>query len=276
MALKDTLDWARKEWGILARGGEMSAADRVRWLRQWVPMGARTVGYGTVSLTLGPLTRDHGASLWAMKEWSRACTQGLKIDAVAFGGGNVPPGGLLYASNHQSLLDVLVLGSTLPGDFKWAAKRSLMNIPFLGWHLRLAGHVPVDRHSGKRAAAEVIHRFEEVMRAGKPLLVFPEGTRSEDGEVKEFKNGGFYAAVRAERPVVPVALDGAAELMKKGAVDTGSYDGPMRRVVVMIGAPIAPRTEGTEKARVEALRDRVREAVVALHAEARSRRLSEG
>lgn len=268
MALRDTIEWARNEWGILSKGGGMSLPERARWLRQWVPMGVRTVGYGTVSLTLGPLTPDHAASQWAMKQWSRACMDGLKIDAVCRGGEDVPSGGFMYASNHQSLLDVLVLGATLPGDFKWAAKRSLMKIPFLGWHLRLAGHVPVDRDGGKRAAAEVIKRFEEVLRAGKPLLVFPEGTRSEDGVVKDFKTGGFYAAVRAGAPVVPVALDGAAELMRKGAVDTGDWQTSQRRVAVRIGKPIHPPKEGTERARVDALRDEVREAVLELHRQA--------
>jgi 1-acyl-sn-glycerol-3-phosphate acyltransferase len=273
MALRDTLNWARTEWGILAKGGQMSVGDRVRWLQQWVPMGARTIGYGTVSLTLGPLTPDHAASLWAMKQWSRACMKGLKIAAEIHGELDVPDGGFMFASNHQSLLDVLVLGGTLPGDFKWAAKRSLMKIPFLGWHLQLAGHVPVDRSQGKRAAVEVIKRFEDVMRAGKPLLVFPEGTRSEDGEIKDFKTGGFHAAVRAGKPVVPVALDGAADLMRKGSVDTGTYDGPDRRVVVMVGKPIAIPSTGNEKARVETLRDETRTAVVELHRRARTLRL---
>ncbi|MBM4357385.1 MAG: 1-acyl-sn-glycerol-3-phosphate acyltransferase [Deltaproteobacteria bacterium] len=254
----------------------MSLADRARWLRQWVPMGARTIGYGTVSLTLGPLTRDHDASLWAMKQWSRACMKGVKIAAELHGDVDVPQDGFLFASNHQSLLDVLVLGGTLPGDFKWAAKRSLMKIPFLGWHLQLAGHVPVDRSQGKRSAVEVIQRFEEVMRQGKPLLVFPEGTRSEDGEVKDFKTGGFHAAVRAGKPVVPVALDGAAELMKKGSVDTGSYDGPDRRVVVMLGKALHARTDCPERERVDELRNRTREAVVELHRRARALRLGEG
>jgi 1-acyl-sn-glycerol-3-phosphate acyltransferase len=181
----------------------------------------------------------------------------------ASGAENVPPGAFVYCSNHQSIVDILVLGGVLPGDLKWAAKRSLMNIPFLGWHLRLGGHVPVDRRSGARAAAEVISKFEEVLRRGKPLLVFPEGTRSEDGLVRPFKNGSFYAAVRAQVPVVPVALDGTYVLMKKGALDTG--EGQIRRVFVQIGAPLYPRTEGREITRVIDLRDRTHAAVSELH-----------
>jgi 1-acyl-sn-glycerol-3-phosphate acyltransferase len=153
----------------------------------------------------------------------------------------------------------------LQGDFKWAAKRELMKIPFLGWHLRVAGHVPVDRQAGKRTAAQVIERFEEVLKEGKPLLVFPEGTRSEDGIIRPFKNGGFYAAVRAGVPVVPVALEGTHQLMKKGALDTG--DGTMRKVLVRVGQPIYPTAEGREGPRVNELRERTFAKVRVLHAE---------
>lgn len=231
------------------------------WLatRQWVPFAVRTMAYGTVSLTLGPLTPQRSASLWAMRRWCQSSARGLDIDVEVGGIENVPPGVFVYCSNHQSLLDILALGAVLPGDFKWAAKRSLMKIPFLGWHLQLAGHVPVDRTVGSRAAADAIARFEQVLKDGKPLLVFPEGTRSEDGVLRSFKNGGFYAAVRAGVPVVPVAIHGTHLLMRKGAIDTG--DGTLRRVRVRIGAPLTVRPDGREGARVNDLRVRAHAAV---------------
>jgi 1-acyl-sn-glycerol-3-phosphate acyltransferase len=243
----------------------MDLNSAVRAARQWVPFASRTIAYGTVSLTLGPLTRDRSASLWAMRRWSQSSALALSIDVEASGIELAPEAPFIYCSNHQSILDILVLGSVLPGDFKWAAKRSLLNIPFLGWHLKLAGHVPVDRQAGTRSAAQVIARFEQVLKGGKPLLVFPEGTRSEDGIIRSFKNGGFYAAVRAGVPVVPVALEGTHRLMKKGALDTG--DGRMRKVLVRVGAPLSPKREGRETARVNELRERTFAAVRALHAE---------
>lgn len=237
----------------------MDLHEGIRAVRQWVPFTSRTIAYGTVSLLLGPLTKDRRASLWAMRNWCKSSARGLDIEVIGSGMENVPKEPFVYASNHQSLLDVLVLGSVLPCDYKWAAKRSLMKIPFLGWHLQLAGHVPVDRGQGSRAAAEVIGRFETVLKEGKPLLVFPEGTRSEDGLLRPFKNGGFYAAVRAGVPVVPVTLEGTHRLMKKGALDTG--DGTMRKVYVKIGAPLMAKTEGKEGARVNDLRVRTHAAV---------------
>lgn len=242
----------------------MDLHSAIRAARQWVPFSARTAGYGLVSLTLGPLTRDHAASLWAMRKWCQSSARGLHISVDATGLENVPEGAFVYCSNHQSVLDILVLGAVLPGDYKWAAKRELLRIPFLGWHLSLAGHVPVDRGAGARQAAQVVARFEEVLRRGKPLLVFPEGTRSEDGIVRAFKTGGFYAAVRAGVPVVPVALEGTHRLMKKGAIDTG--DGTMRIVRVRVGSPIEPGREGREGERVNKLRDQTHAEVLRLHA----------
>jgi 1-acyl-sn-glycerol-3-phosphate acyltransferase len=157
MGLKNTVEWARNEWGIFRKGGEMGWGQRGRWLQQWVPFGTRTVGWSAVSLGIGPLTKG-AASTWAAKKWSQSSAKGLRIYIEASGGENVPDGGFVYASNHESLIDILVLGAALPGDFKWAAKRSVMNIPFLGWHLRLAGHVPVDRNKGKSAALAVMDR----------------------------------------------------------------------------------------------------------------------
>ncbi len=264
MGLKNTVDWARTEWGIFRKGGEMGWGQRGRWLRQWVPFGTRTVGWAAVSLTVGPLTKGK-ASTWAAKKWSQSSAAGLHIYIDATGQQNVPEGGFVYASNHESLVDILVLGAALPGDFKWAAKRTVMNIPFLGWHLRLAGHVPVDRNKGKDAAVAVTEAFESVLRDENPLLVFPEGTRTADGKLKTFKNGAFQAAVLTGKPVVPVALCGTFSLMSRDEVDTGgSKSRDDRLVTVQIGQPLYPNLDLEEPEAVADLRDRSRAAIVGM------------
>lgn len=238
-------------------------------VRQWVPFVARTVGYGFVSCFVGPFTRDHWVSLWAMRRWCIASAAGLDIHIDVDGLENVPAdGSYVYCSNHQSLVDILVLGAVLPGDYKWAAKRSLMRIPFLGWHLRLAGHVPVDRGGGGKAAEQVIERFTEVLKNGKPLLIFPEGTRTLDGELRDFKVGAFRAAVRGDAPVVPVALDGTFSMMSPGEVSAGEED---TRVRVRIGAPIPVPASGEEADKIEALRETTRAAIESMFAQVRAR-----
>jgi len=210
-----------------------------------------------MSLALGPLTKDRRASLAAMQGWCKSSTRGLDIDVRVSGVENVPTSGaFVYCSNHQSIVDIIVLGSVLPHDYKWAAKRSLMKIPFLGWHLKLAGHVPVDRGGGPIVAGQVIARFQRVLADGKPLLVFPEGTRSDDGSLKPFKLGSFYAAARSGVPIVPVVVDGTFKLMKKGAFDTGDVED--LQVHVSIGKPVPVIRKATERETVESLRDRTR------------------
>lgn len=257
MRLKETLTWARAEWGIIREGRRMDWRARRRWLSQWVPFGARTVGWAIVSLTAGPLTGGT-ASTWAARKWSRASARGLRIEIRVSGHENVPEGPFVYASNHASLLDILVLGASLPGDFKWAAKRSVMHVPFLGWHLRLAGHVPVDRGRGQGDA--ITRAFVSVLRAGKPLLVFPEGTRTFDGRLRPFKSGAFRAAVLAGVPVVPVALHGTFDLMSRDAVDTGETE-RTRVVAVEIGRPLQPGDGVTGPEAVNRLRDHTRAAI---------------
>lgn len=237
----------------------MELREALRACQQWIPFAASTAAYGTMSLALGPFTKGK-ASLVAMQRWCKTSTRRLRISVAAEGLENVPSeGAFVYCSNHQSIVDIIVLGSVLPHDYKWAAKRSLMKIPFLGWHLQLAGHVPVDRGRGSAVARAVMERFERVLRNGKPLLVFPEGTRSDSGALQGFKVGSFYAAVRAGVPVVPVVVRGTFELMKKGAFDTG--DGDDRPVVVRVGKPIQIVVKESERATVESLRDRTRAAM---------------
>ena len=264
MGLKRTLKWAFNEWAIFGKRQEMGWQARAQWARQWIPFGLRTVGWGALSVAGGPLT--HGrVSTWCAKKWSQSSAAGLDIYIQTSGQENVPDGGFVYASNHESLVDILVLGAALPGDFRWAAKRSVMNVPFLGWHLRLAGHVPVDRNGDRDTAATVTEAFERVLRDETPLMVFPEGTRTADGKLKDFKKGAFQAAVLAGKPVVPVALSGTFSLMSRDAVDTGrSMDVQDRLVRVRIGKPLYPNMVLEPEQSVIELRDRTRAAVAAM------------
>ena len=113
--------------------------------------------------------------------------------------------------------------------------------------------------------------FESVLRNDKPLLVFPEGTRTADGKLKAFKTGAFQAAVLAGKPVVPVALNGTFTLMSRDSVDTGtSKNAEDRLVTVQIGKPIYPNATIDDEAAVIDLRDRTRAAVVEMLGKANS------
>lgn len=114
----------------------------------------------------------------------------------------------IYASNHTSFMDTPVIFSSLPFQFRILAKRSLWKWPFIGWHLRRSGQIPVDEEG-----VTGLSRALQAVRAGMPLFIFPEGGRTEDGELQPFMNGPAFLALRAQVPIVPVALIGTYRLL---------------------------------------------------------------
>ena len=119
----------------------------------------------------------------------------------------------MLVSNHQSLGDILVLFG-LWRPFKWVSKASNFNIPFIGWNMRLNRYVQLVR-GDKESIATMMRTCEEWLRRGVPLLLFPEGTRSPDGQVKAFKDGAFRLSIAERVPLIPIALAGTADILPK-------------------------------------------------------------
>jgi 1-acyl-sn-glycerol-3-phosphate acyltransferase len=120
----------------------------------------------------------------------------------------------VVVSNHQSLLDILVVLAKLPLHFKFIAKKELFPVPCLGWHLALAGYIPLKRgdwESG-RACLEQARRW---LRRGVSVIFFPEGTRSPDGEIHDFKPGAFKLALEEKIDILPLAIYGTREAIPK-------------------------------------------------------------
>lgn len=122
-------------------------------------------------------------------------------------------------SNHQSALDIVVL-YRLYTHFKWVAKRELFKVPFVGWNLTLNRHVAVDRSSSK-SALQMIQKSIAHLKQGSSILIFPEGTRSEDGQIRRFKDGAFIIAKKAEVSILPVVINGTLETLPKSGMVGG-------------------------------------------------------
>ena len=121
----------------------------------------------------------------------------------------------IFMANHQSNLDPPILLAHLPGEVAFLAKKELFSVPVLGTVLRAGRLVPVDR--SRRAAAQAsITQAAEAVKAGRPFLIFPEGTRSRHGELLPFKKGAFFFAEQANSPVVPITLSGTGALLPRG------------------------------------------------------------
>ncbi len=166
--------------------------------------------------------------------WSRLglWLAGARVEVVRMP--EVPAGPVIFASNHESALDIWVLFMTLPRSFRFIAKKELFRIPVFGWYLSMGGHIPVDRSNRAQAVAS-LRRAGATVRAGTSLVVFPEGTRSRDGRVHPFKKGPFVVAKEAGVPVIPVAISGSGAITPSKVIAV--HPGTIR---IAAGEPVDP------------------------------------
>jgi len=155
--------------------------------------------------------------------------------------------------NHLSYMDIPVLFSRLPFQFRILARADLFNYPFVGWYLRRSGQVPIDDTS-LRSMVAGLNRGLKSLKSGLPLMLFPDGTRAIDGTVRSFLSGAAWMAIRAQVPIVPMALVGTYELLPMHTYHL--YPHPL---MLIAGDPIS--TEGLTSADAEALTARLHAAV---------------
>jgi len=180
---------------------------------------------------------DHGgrASSAIVAAWARLVLRLAGVSVRVIGAENLPAdGAVIFLSTHQSMMDVPALFQVVPARTRFVAKRGLFAIPLFGWAIRLLGFVPIDR-GDTRAARRALDRASQLARHDRPVLVFPEGTRSPEGQLLPFKKGAFALALDAHLPVVPLACLGGRRCLAPGGVRV--VPGVM---TVRVGAPLPP------------------------------------
>jgi len=120
----------------------------------------------------------------------------------------------LFISNHQSYYDIPVLIDSIPNDIRFVYKKSLTWIPFFGWFLYLTGYIPINRKEA-RSALKSLHKAAKSLVNGRCIAIFPEGTRSNDGNIHDFKKGMFIIAKEAKQKIVPVTISGTRKILPK-------------------------------------------------------------
>ena len=138
----------------------------------------------------------------------------------------------IFMANHQSDFDILIVLANIPGQFRWLVKKELFHIPVFGAAMKNAGYIEIDRNNKEKA----MHSLDQAalrIREGKSIMVFPEGTRSRHGEIKPFKQGTFYLAIKSGVPIVPISIIGSGEIMPKRSLKINKGI-----VKLVIGKPI--------------------------------------
>lgn len=175
---------------------------------------------------------------------------GIKVSRAGLE--NIPRNkAVIYAVNHQGAADILIALAYLPSGFRFAIKKELFKVPFFGWYLRNAGYFYVDRQRF-RSAYEVVDEIVDGLKAGDSVLIFPEGTRTQTGELGRFKRGSLLAALKSGAPIVPVAISGSYNILPRHGWLIN-----LCPVKFTVGAPIEIKTEADYENKVEAVRQAI-------------------
>ncbi len=159
----------------------------------------------------------------------------------------------VVVANHQSLLDILVL-FRLYRHYKWVSKQAIFRVPFIGWNMSMNRYIAI-RRGDKNDAVRMMAACGDALESGSSIMIFPEGTRSLDGELREFRHGAFTLALRHHVPILPIVLDGTLDaLPKHGITLRNAAD-----IVIQVLEPIDVAAFND----VDTLRDHVRDVMAA-------------
>jgi 1-acyl-sn-glycerol-3-phosphate acyltransferase len=173
-----------------------------------------TMMFGSVSVLVSMFDKTGDTQIRVARWWSRLLLSVSGIGVTVEGLEHIDPNGnYVLASNHASYMDTPVIMGNIPLQFRFLAKRGLFKIPFIGTHLKQAGHIPVPRKDPRASVKTMQLAAETIQQRKISMLVFPEGGRSDDGILRSFKEGGAYIAIRAGVPLVPIVLIGTHEVL---------------------------------------------------------------
>jgi 1-acyl-sn-glycerol-3-phosphate acyltransferase len=212
-----------------------------------------------VGLLVGPVW----SWLTFMKPWAKGSLRIMGVRTELVGADNLK-GPAVFISNHQSLIDVVFVPAVLPPTTKFVAKKELLWVPLWGWAFSKAGGIMIDRKNPQAA----IHSIRDGLKRLPPgwsVVVFPEGTRTRNGDLQTFKKGAFHIAIETGLPIVPIAMEGAFDVVPRHQVLLRPGT-----IHVTVGAPI-----DTRGWRTETIAEHMRQAWLAMNdclAESRRRR----
>jgi 1-acyl-sn-glycerol-3-phosphate acyltransferase len=223
-------------------------------------MTLATVLCGSISLAVSLVDKRGRAQHRIARFWARSLVFAAGCSLTVRGQENLRKHPVaVYASNHTSYMDTPVVFAALPFQFRILAKKELWPIAFIGWYLGRSGQIPIDTQN-PRATLSSLGVGVKALRSGMPLFVFPEGGRTPNGELQNFLSGAAYLAIRAQVPLVPIALSGVYDLLPMHTRHL--YSGEL---TLTAGEPIS--TTGMTVRQTDELTERLRSAIQELTAQ---------
>ena len=192
---------------------------------------------------------------WVVQIWARASLLCIGSKVTVEGAENLPPPteAVMYTPNHCSFLDIFSLSGYLPRRFKYISKIEILRIPLIGWAMLFAKHIAI-RRSDRASQMQTLKDAIETLKAGNSLVTFPEGTRSKDGRIMDFKKGPFTMAARAGVRVVPISIIGTHVFQPAGAFAPIAIPRGVRIVVhPALDPPVAKQEQETSDAAKRAI-----------------------
>jgi 1-acyl-sn-glycerol-3-phosphate acyltransferase len=226
----------------------------VTWLGFWATIA--TIILGISVMVAGLLSRTGNLAFSISKLWAYTM---LAVSFVRTEIKNkdkiLKETSYIIISNHQSHYDIITLVTTLGIQFRWIIKKEILKLPIFGYALYASRNIFIDR-SNTTSAIESINKGFDRLPKGVSVMVFAEGTRSPDGQIHEFKKGGFITAVARKISILPVTVNGSRRVMRKG-----SFTLKPGKIQIVIGNPID--TSGYTNDTIPELIDKTRQTIMA-------------
>ena len=208
------------------------------------------------------LLTGNGHRKWFVigQHWAHAIFAVCGINVTMTGQEKIrDPRSIVYLANHASMFDIWALMGWLPGQLRFVGKKEVNYIPVLGWLWKYSGNIPIDRKTPKKYLQSLEIARTTILN-GSCIVMYPEGTRTDDGKLQEFKRGPFSLAMKSNATVVPITINGSFRLLRKGSlkISPGTID-------LVIHDPIPPVAGQAAKESELALMEQVREKIASAY-----------
>ncbi len=219
----------------------------------WTAIAVLTIILGILAVITSFFSENTSQSI--AKLWGVLILKACRIKVDITGAENLSPEkSYIITSNHQSYFDIFVLLAYLNIKFRFIAKKSLFNIPFLGWSMKSLGYIPIDREN-LRSALKSVKKSTELLKNKTSILIFPEGTRSSDGNLSSFKKGGLNMFLKqGDMTVLPVVIKGSVNILRKNSLSIH----PGQKVELHILKPLNAAGKGGGNIIIEKIENEIR------------------